>query len=71
MSWIGYALGFIGLIVSAPVIIVGYIQLVKKNQQEEIEELVKLLETKDGLSQQEDLFIVIAKQHLNNLEKND
>jgi hypothetical protein len=71
MSWIGYALGFIGLIISTPVIILGYIELVKKDQKKEIEQLVKLLETKDNLSQQEDLFIVIAKQHLNNLEKND
>tara|TARA_R100001015_G_C4635316_1_gene204645 strand:+ start:9755 stop:9970 length:216 start_codon:yes stop_codon:yes gene_type:complete len=71
MSWIGYVIGFFGLIVAAPVVIFGYIELVKKDQKTEIEELVNLLETKDNLTEQEDLFIVIAKQHLNNLEKND
>ena len=68
MSWIVNF--FFGLLLS-PIIIVGYIEIVKKNQEKEIKELVDLIETKMNKKQAEILFINSAKDFLNNLEKND
>ena len=70
MSWIGYVLGFFGLLIATPIIFVGYIELVKKDQKREITEMIEYLNNKNKLTEQERLFVVIAQEHLNNLEKN-
>jgi len=68
MSWIVNF--FFGLLLS-PIVILGYIEIVKKNQEKEIRELVDLIETKMNKKKAEILFINSAKDFLNNLEKND
>ena len=68
MSWIVNF--FFGLLLS-PIIIVGYIEIVKKNQEKEIKELVEMIETKLNKTEKDFLFINSAKDFLNNLEKND
>ena len=66
MSWIwGLVLG----VLATPFIIVGWTEMIKKDQKKEIEELIELIQTKDNPTEQEDLFIIVARQHLNNLEK--
>jgi len=67
MSWIwGLVLG----VISIPFIIVGWTEIIKKDQKKEIEELIELFERKDKPTEQESLFIIVAREHLNNLEKN-
>lgn len=68
MSWIVNF--FFGLLLS-PIVILGYIEIVKKNQQKEIKELVEMIETKLNKTEKDFLFINSAKDFLNNLEKND
>lgn len=68
MSWIVNF--FFGLLLS-PIVILGYIEIVKKNQEKEIKELVELIETKLNKTEKDFLFINSAKDFLNNLEKND
>jgi len=67
MSWIwGLVLG----VLATPFIIVGWTEMIKKDQKAEIEELVELIESKELTTDQDDLFIIVAREHLNNLEKN-
>jgi len=68
MSWIVNF--FFGLLLS-PIVILGYIEIVKKNQEKEIKELVEMIETKLNKTEKDFLFINSAKDFLNNLEKND
>ena len=67
MSWIwGLVLG----VISVPFIIVGWTEMIKKDQEKEIKELIELFESKDSLTEQESLFVIVAREHLNNLDKN-
>ena len=65
--WIGALVG----LVLAPFTIYGYIEMVKKNHIKEITWFVDFLERKEKLNEEEKLFIIEAKDYLNNKNKND
>ena len=66
-DWI---LGAVLLIVATPFIFVGYTEMVKKDQVREIEELIQIIGSKEKMTNDEKIFCVVAREHLNNLEKN-
>ena len=68
LSWLFY---IPLLVVGVPFVIMGYIILINKDQKREIEELIVLFESKNKMTTQERLFVITAKDYLNNLEKND
>jgi hypothetical protein len=65
--WIGALVG----LVLAPFTIYGYIEMVKKNHIKEITWFIDFLERKEKLNEEEKLFIIEAKDFLNNKNKND
>tara|TARA_Y100000592_G_C5360676_1_gene263521 strand:+ start:462 stop:665 length:204 start_codon:yes stop_codon:yes gene_type:complete len=67
MNWL-YSLLLLPLL---PFAFVGYYKLAKKGIQNELEEQVDTIENKVLLTEEDKQFLLVAKEYLNNLNKND
>ena len=67
MSWL-YSLLLLPLL---PFAFVGYYRLAKQGLQNELEGQVETIEQKLVLTEEDKQFLLVAKEYLNNLNKND